>query len=149
MVCHWLKRRYAAHDCVWQTFGTCGYLPHYVTDALVHILAICLFPTVRKCNANQINHQCSVYVYCVAMIHLWCPYRTHVVCHFLSASLSHTTCVIRWGKSCQKHNHKYMAKWCCLLAMEKLHVSAYSGCYRPKHVVFSIDNKSHRLVIYL
>jgi len=68
-----------------------------------------------------------------------------------------------------------MAKLWCLLAMEKLHVSAYSGHlqilatflllykillarklskpedgrYRPKHVVFSIANKHHHLAIYL
>ena len=30
-------------------------------------------------------------------------------------------------KFSQKHNYKYMAKWWCLLAMEKLHVSAHSG----------------------
>jgi len=33
----------------------------------------------------------------------------------------------RWGKFSQKHNSKYMAKWWFLLAMEKLHVSVYSG----------------------
>ena len=33
---------------------------------------------------------------------------------------------ISWGKFSQKHKYKYMAKWWCLLAMEKLHVSAYS-----------------------
>jgi len=31
------------------------------------------------------------------------------------------------GKFGQKHNCKYMAKLWCLLAVEKLHVSAYSG----------------------
>jgi hypothetical protein len=34
---------------------------------------------------------------------------------------------IRWGKFSQKHNYEYVAKWLCLLAMEKLHVLAYSG----------------------
>ena len=34
---------------------------------------------------------------------------------------------LSWGKFSQKHNYKYTAKWWCLLAMEKLHVSAYSG----------------------
>jgi len=66
-----------------------------------------------------------------------------------------------------------MAKCLCVLAMEKLYVSAYSGQlqvltaillkkkarklkkpedgrYRPKHVVFfSIANKHHHLAIYL
>ena len=40
---------------------------------------------------------------------------------------------IRCGKFSQKHNYKYMAKWWCLLALEKLHVSAYSG----HHQVFT------------
>jgi len=34
---------------------------------------------------------------------------------------------IWWGKFSQKHNYKCMGKWWCLLAMEKLHVSAYNG----------------------
>jgi len=29
--------------------------------------------------------------------------------------------------SVKKHNYEYMAKWWCLLAMEKQRVSAYSG----------------------
>jgi len=35
--------------------------------------------------------------------------------------------IIWWGKFSQKHNYKYMAKWWCLWAIEKLHVSACSG----------------------
>jgi len=35
--------------------------------------------------------------------------------------------IIWWDKFSQKHNYKYMAKWWCLLGMEKLHVSVYSG----------------------
>ena len=34
---------------------------------------------------------------------------------------------IWWDKFSQKHNYKYMAKWWCLLAMEKRHVSACGG----------------------
>ena len=40
---------------------------------------------------------------------------------------SNVTFGIWWGKFCQKHNYKCMVKWWCLLEMEKLHVSAYSG----------------------
>ena len=38
-----------------------------------------------------------------------------------------TADTIMWGKFSQKHDYKYMAKWWCLLAMEKLHVSACGG----------------------
>jgi len=38
--------------------------------------------------------------------------------------------IILWGKFSQKHNYKYMAKWWYLLAIEKLHVSAYSGYHQ-------------------
>jgi len=34
---------------------------------------------------------------------------------------------IWWGKFSQKHNYTYMGKWWCLLALDKLHVSVYSG----------------------
>jgi len=52
------------------------------------------------------------------------------ICHMFTQHLKCTHaiwCPIWWGKVSQKHNNKYMAKWWCLLAMEKLHVSAYSG----------------------
>ena len=47
---------------------------------------------------------------------------------------------IRWAKFSQKHKYKYMAKLWCLLTMEKLHVSAYSG-HRQVSTTFLLKGK--------
>jgi len=38
--------------------------------------------------------------------------------------------LIWWGKFSPKHNYTYMTKRRCILAMDKLHVSAYSGHFQ-------------------
>ena len=44
------------------------------------------------------------------------------------SELCHPRCEFKqYGKFSQKHNYTYMAKRWCLLAMDKLQVSAYSG----------------------
>ena len=60
----------------------------------------------------------------LCMLHNWGCTHTHTHTHTHTQNMQYT---IWWGKFSQKHNYKYMAKWWCLLAMEKLHVSAYSG----------------------
>jgi len=56
--------------------------------------------------------------------------------------IAHTVCYL-YGEVnfSQKHNYKYMAKRWCLLAMGKLHVSAYStrvaGCFSLQHGYYS------------
>jgi len=65
-------------------------------------------------------------VCCVRYVQLWwCWYCLTVgsdtVCKLL------IWCSVRWGKFSQNHNSEYLVNWWCLLAIEKLHVSAYSG----------------------
>jgi len=68
-----------------------------------------------------IYHQKHIFKHVYNCLHC-VPELRHRVCHNQQGFRT-----IWWGKFSQKHNYKYMAKWWCLLAMEKLHVSAYSG----------------------
>jgi len=54
-------------------------------------------------------------------------FRDSEVRHPLRCAIPVLCLKIRWVKISPKHNYEYMAKWWCLLAIEQLHVSAYSG----------------------
>ena len=60
------------------------------------------------------------------------PHFTEHTCWYLNVIKTYIS--IWWGKFSQKHNYKYMAKWWCLLAMDKNYM------FRPIAAIFRFDN---------
>ena len=84
----------------------------------LHTAALSSIVTAAKFRSASCWTFCAaVLVFTISQIFLW----------VLNQDGREVAWSIWWGKLSKKHNYKYMAKWWCLLAMEKTALPAYGG----------------------